>query len=998
MSNKPSRPALPRIRAHWRELFHSLMPYRIREVLLVSSAYDAFLLEEDGPLTHRLFANFAELELSWAPRITHASTAEAALTLLHRRPFQLVVIATSLVGTDAVELGRQIRKLHPKLPLVLMVFDEAQLKAVDPALPQHFDQIFLWSGDSGILIAIVKLLEDSLNIEHDVDVADVQVVLVVEDSVRTYSTFLTLLYPELLRQSRSLIAEGVNEFHRLLRIHARPKIVLTRSFEDAVHAANRWQKNLMGVFSDVAFPRLGQLDPEAGIELARMLRARDDPPPVLLQSSDASMSEPAHELDVVFADKNSPDAMDTVRWFLQEHMGFGDFVFRRSDGTPVGGARSVSEMADALEHVPLDSILHHARRHDFSRWLKARSMFQIARHTRGVTIEDFRSPERIRGYLQDLLHEASDHDQAGAVTDMRSATRSPSNRFVRLGTGSIGGKARSIGFASALLVQEQLQNRHEEIEINIPKTVAISVAEYDRFVHETDFKALEHLDDPELRRRLLASPLSDAILSELRDVYSVFDGPVAVRSSSLREDARFQPFAGVYATYMLPNNHPDREVRFAELCRAIKAVYASMFTREARIYSAGHPHSAEDEKMAVVVQQLVGQRFEDRFYPHISGVAQSFNFYPVGPQRADEGLAVIALGLGQMVVAGGGGLRFSPAHPDVLPQFSGPRQVLECSQRQFYALDLSSPLVDLTADPAQLLRLYDLDVAEADGTLAVAGSVYSPDDNAIRENLTLAGPRVVTFANVLRWKAIPLAPALSELLVALRKAMSSEVEIEFAVDMGDFGRVPPPHRKAHTPRLYVLQARPMAGYQDEPCDVDLDSFGDDDVVVRSGKSLGNGRIDDVRDVVYVRRSDISAAESRAAARTLREMDHYLGEHGRRYLLVGPGRWGSSDAHLGIPVEWLHIANARVIVEMPLRGELLESSQGTHFFHNLTAARLGYLTATPETHGRVDISWLEERPAVRETELVRHVELDRPLAIYLDGRRGRAVVVKPKPSQ
>lgn len=970
------------------------MPYRIREVLLVSSAYDAFLLEEDGVLPHRIFADFAELELTWAPRITHAATAEAALTLLRRRPFQLVVIATSLVGTNAVELGRQLRVLHPSLPLVLMVFDEAQLQAVTPALPQHFDQVFLWSGDSSILIAIVKLIEDSLNIEHDVEVADVQVVLVVEDSVRAYSTFLTQLYPELLRQSRSLIAEGVNEFHRLLRIHARPKIVLTRSYEHALHVASRWARNLMGAMSDVEFPRQGELDSEAGIDLTRVLQTQDDPPPVLLQSSDASAAERARELEVVFADKNSPDAMNTVRSFLQERMGFGDFVFRLPDGTPVGDARSVSEMVEALEHVPTESILHHAQRHDFSRWLKARSMFQIARHTRGVTLEDFRTPEKVRDYLRDLLREASDHDQAGAVTDMRSATRSPSNRFVRLGDGSIGGKARSIGFCSAILVQEQLQHRYDELEINIPRTVAIGVAEYDRFVQSADLRNIEQLDDSELRRRLLAAPLSDEMLSELRDVYTGFEGPLAVRSSSLREDARFQPFAGVYATYMLPNNHPDPEVRFSELCRAIKAVYASMFTRETRIYSAGHPHGAEDEKMAVVVQQVVGQRFGDRFYPHISGVVQSFNYYPVGPQRADEGLAVIALGLGQMVVAGGGGLRFSPAHPDVLPQFNSPEQVLEFSQREFYALDLSSPLVDLFADPGDLLGLYDLEVAEADGTLAVAGSVYSPDDNAIRENLGLAGPRVVTFANVLRWKAIPLAPALRDLLAALRKAMSSEVEIEFAVDMGDWGRTPPADRERYTPRLYVLQARPMAGYQDGPCDVDPDAFCDEELLVRAGRSLGNGRIDDIQDIVYVRSSDIDSAGSRAAARELCEFDREIGAQGRRYLLIGPGRWGSSDARLGIPVEWLHISNARVIVEMPLRGESLESSQGTHFFHNLTAARLGYLTVTPETNGLVDIAWLEAEPAVRETELVRHVKLERPLAVQLDGRHGRAVVVKP----
>lgn len=994
MHPPPSRPALPRITAHWREQFHALMPYRVREVLLVSSAYDAFLLEEDGPLTHRLFATFAELELSWAPRITHASTAEAALSLLNRRPFQLVLVASSLVGTDVAELGRQIRALHPNVPVVLLVFDEGQLRGPGSVKDTQFDQTFLWSGDAGILIAVVKLIEDSLNLEHDVETADVHLVLVVEDSVRTYSSFLTLLYPELLRQSRSLIAEGVNEFHRLLRIHARPKIVLARNFEDATYMASRWSSNLMGVISDVSFPRDGRQDEEAGFQLLEILRHRDDPPPVLLQSSDASLAARAGALDVVFADKNSPDAMQVVRGFLQEHLGFGDFTFRLADSTPVARSRSVLEMAEALEHVPLESILHHARRHDFSRWLKARSMFQIARYTRHITIEDFQSPERVRTYLQDLLREASDHDQAGVVTDLAAGTRSPSNRFLRIGSGSIGGKARSIGFVSALLVQEDLLHRFPELEIRIPKTVAISVAEYDRFVQRVDVKALERLDDPDVRREVMKAQLSDSLLAELSEAYSAVRGPLAVRSSSLREDARFQAFAGVYATYMLPNNHPDPDVRFMELRRAIKAVYASMFSRDARNYSAIHPHVAEDEKMAVVVQQVVGQRHEDRFYPHISGVAQSYNYYPIGAQRADEGLAVIALGLGQMVVGGRGGLRFSPAHPKVLPQFTRPSQVLKNTQRQFYALDMSSPLIDFAADPSGLLRLYELDVAERDGTLALAGSVYSADDDAIRENLSLPGPRIVTFANVLRWNAIPLAEAIQELLSALGRAMSSEVEIEFAVDMGDWGRTAPRGRPVRKPRLYVLQARPMAGHEDEPTEVNFSAHSPEETLIRTEQSLGNGHITDVCDLVYVRRSNLSSNETRALAREIAEVDRSLGAQGRRYVLMGPGRWGSSDPHLGIPVEWLHISHARVIIETPLRGELLESSQGTHFFHNLTTARAGYVTASPQANGYIDQGWLDAQPCLRETEYVRHVQLESPLRIFLDGRHGRALVLKP----
>ncbi|MEZ4224767.1 MAG: PEP/pyruvate-binding domain-containing protein [Polyangiaceae bacterium] len=972
------------------------MPHRVREVLLVSSAYDAFLLEEDGPLTRRLFASFSELELTWAPRITHASTAEQAVSLLARRPFQMVIIASSLVNADGEGLARTIHDRYQGLPVVLLAFEGDVAARSAKARSSCFDEVFLWNGDAAILIAIVKLIEDALNVEHDVEEADVQVIVVVEDSVRTYSNFLTLLYPELLRQSRSLVAEGVNEWHRLLRIHARPKIRLASSFEEAMALCDHWPDNLMGVISDVAFPRGGRVAPDAGIELTKLLRQRDDAPPVLLQSTDASVAEQAGQLGVWFVDKNAQDFMHTLRRFLQEQLGFGAFTFLAPDGTPLARANNVLEMVDTLEHVSLDSILDHARKHDFSRWLKARSMFQIARHTRGVSIADFRTPERIRSYLQDVLREASDHDQAGVVTDLEGGRRVASNRFIRLGSGSIGGKARSIGFVSALLVNRNLLQRFPKLEFRIPKTVAIGVSEFDRFMANVNLRSLEGLDDPAVRRELMAIPLSDELRAELRAAWSTLTGPLAVRSSSLREDARFQPFAGVYATYMLPNNHPDPEIRFGELCRAIRAVYASMFAREARTYSAGHPHNAEEEKMAVVVQQLIGQQFGDRFYPHISGVAQSFNYYPIAPQRANDGLCVIALGLGQMVVGGGVGLRFSPAHPDVLPQFSRPEQVLRTTQRQFYALDMSSPLVDLTAEPSGLLRLYDLQSAEADGTLDLAASVYCAEDDAIRENLTLAGPRVLTFANVLRWQAIPLAEAIVELLKAVGDAMGSEVEIEFAVDMGDYGRSAPSDRDRMVPRLYVLQARPMAGMDNGRMDLDFSRYALEEIVVRSEQALGNGRMDDVRDVVYVRRNDLDSSGTRQLARELREVDHYLGAHGRGYVLIGPGRFGSSDPSLGIPVDWLHIAHARVIVEVPLRGERLESSQGTHFFHNITSARIGYLTASPQTNGLVDQAYLDALPAVRETELLRHVELDQPLRVRLDGRHGRALVLKPRP--
>ncbi len=988
-------PPLPKSASHWSERFYALMPYRIRDVLLVSSVYDAFLLEEDGPLTHQLFSTFSELNLLWTPRLTHVATAEEALSALDRRTFQLVVTVPSVEDASAAELAAQIRERHANLPIILLVFDAAQLDEFpNRQAPESIDHVFLWSGDAGILIAAVKLMEDQLNIEHDVHAADVQIIGVVEDDVRTYSTFLSQLYPELLRQSRSLIDEGLNEWHRRLRVHARPKLVLAKSFEEATFLTQRWADNLMGVISDVSFPRNGREDAEAGLELARTIQTRDEAPPVLLQSTAAAVRARAVELGATFVDKNAPDYMSSIRGFLQVSLGFGDFVFRLPDGVAVARARNVFELAQVLETAPTESILYHARRHDFSRWLKARSMFDVARHTRRIAASDFTNPEAARRYLLDVLHDAQDQEQAGVVADVAPRPGAPARRFVKVGAGSIGGKGRSIGFISRLIVKEELLNRFPDLQVRIPKTVALSVSEFERFMDRNNISVPDDADDAEVRRRFMSAKLSNEVRGVLRDAVMALRGPLAVRSSSLLEDARFQPFAGVYATYMLPNNHPDPEVRFVQICRAIRGVYASMFNadarRYARSYAAGHSRVAREEKMAVVIQQVVGRQYEDRFYPHFSGVAQSYNYYPIGHQRAEDGVAVIALGLGQLVVGGGGGLRFCPRSPTVLPQFPSPRHVLQYTQREFFALDLSKPVVQLTEDPMGLLKLYDLETAERDGTLAVAGSVYSPDDDAVRENLGLAGQRVVTFANVLRWRAIPLAEALTVILERVGKAMGAEVEIEFAVDMADWGKQLDEPR---SPRLYILQARPMASPADEQIKIDFDSLPPDRVLCRTERSLGNGRIDDLRDIVYVRDWNLSSKQSRAVAQEIEQLDEQIGSGGRRYLLLGPGRWGSSDPGLGIPVEWLHISRARVIAEVPLRGEMLESSQGTHFFHNVTVARLGYLTVTPEDDGYLDRDWLDQAPAVDETELVRHIVLDEPLKVYLDGRRGRAAILR-----
>ncbi len=979
--------------AHGREpaphKLHGLMPFMVREILLCSSAYDAFLLEEDGRLEERLYSAYDNLSLSLAPRITHVTTAERSLELLAERRFDLVITVVRLEDTDAAGLSRRVRAEHPRLPIVLLAFDEADLQTLPGGvLPETIDRAFLWTGDAQILIAAIKLTEDARNAEHDARTAGVQVILVVEDSPGRYSSFLALLYAELMNQSQSLIAEGLNALHRLMRMRARPKIVLATTYEEAEALYHKFEEQLLAVISDVRFPRNGVEDPQAGLILARRVHAEHPDVPLLLQSADGGIERHAAALNAWHVDKNSPTLLGRIRRFLKEALGFGDFVFRRPDRTEVGRARDLYELEQMLRKVPAESVEYHARHNHFSQWLNARTMFSLARKVRPRVAAEFEDIEAIRGYLLDVLRRELSQEEEGIIADFAPSAM-PGRQFVRLGHGSLGGKGRGIAFANAFLVQHGLQDSVPGLEIRVPRTVVVATDEFDRFLECSGIarEALVGLEDAELTRRFLAGNLHPELRDRLGRALEAFTGPLAVRSSSLLEDSRFSPFAGVYATYMLPNNHPDPGVRLAELRSAIKAVYASAFWANARGYLQGTSHAMDEEKMAVCIQEVAGTRFGDRFYPHMSGVAQSRNFYPVGNQRAEDGIAVIALGLGHTVVSGGSALRFSPQSPTVLPQFPTPRSFYRRSQSSFWALDLSRPRVDFEAGPLASLRSCSLEEAEADGSLAMVGSTWSNADDTIRDTLTGGGPRLVTFNNILKWGEVPVAPALARLLQVFRQGVGGEVEMEFAVD-------PVSPAGGRTPRLYVVQIRPMAAVDGVP-DEDQQEIPPDRILCRTGRSLGRGRIAGIADVVYVRAGVTDGRQTSAAAAQVGELNRALRAEGRHYLLIGPGRWGSSDPALGIPVDWSHISAARAIVETPMAGRSIEPSQGTHFFHNITGLRIAYLTVGGPDE-LLDQAWLDAQPAIAETAAVRHIRLATPLDVRLSGPDGTALVLKPEP--
>lgn len=982
----------------WYLRFHDLMPYRVREVLLVSSPYDAFILEEDGQLTERLFSAYFELNLSASPRITHAPTGARALELLRERRFDLVITMPRLSDMDLTEFASQVKEYDPMMTVALLAFTETELQRLSRGVdPLVIDLVFLWTGDSRMLLAIIKLTEDRLNSSHDTRKAGVQVIIVVEDSIQRYSSFLSLLYSEIMTQSQSLYSEGLNDLHRLMRMRARPKILLARNYEEAITYYQQFKDYLVALITDVSFPHEGRERPDAGIDLVRLMREDFPELPILIQSAEPENIAVAQELGALYVDKNAENFKRQIRGFLKESLGFGPFIFRLRDRTKVGQAEDVYEMERVLPDIPAESLEYHATHNHFSRWLNARSMFHLARFIRPRKISEFTSIESMREHLVGVLRQARIQEQDGVITDFSSRRIGPESQFVRVGSGSIGGKARGLAFANSLLARHNLLERFEGLRIRIPKTVVIGTDEFDRFFEENpQLEEAKHLeDDSEIIRRFLCAELSDDLVRDLEIACQDLRSPIAVRSSSLLEDSHLQPFAGIYATYMIPNNHPSPEERLRELCRAIKAVYASTYSQSARAYMKSTPYTVEEEKMGIVIQRLVGRSYFDRFYPHISGVGLSHNYYPMGNQTPEEGIVLMALGLGQIIVLGGSVLQFSPATPSVLPQFTAARDYLKYSQPHFYALDMRQSRVDFVAGTESSLVRHDLAAAEQDKTLHVVGSTYISDEDRIRDSLNLPGPRIVTFNNLLKWNVIPLAPALELLLRIIGQGMGCPVEIEFALNMGDWGQEPAFGQKRRLPCLNVVQVRPQI-QQVLQNQITTEGYPDDKIFCHTDRALGHGTLETLRDIVYITNQKLDGTVTPAVAGQVGEINAMLKREGHPYLLIGPGRWGTSDPSLGIPVKWSQISGVRVMVETPFEDRAVDPSQGTHFFHNVTSFRIGYLTLTNKD--MLDRAWLDGQSACTETEHVRHVQLERPLRIYLDGQNSKAVILKPAPSE
>jgi len=980
--------------------FNELMPHRLRDVLLVSSRYHAFILQEDGNIEDQVFAEFKSLSLSSAPSFSHVTTGEAALQSLANRTFDLVLVATRVPDMDLRTFSSRVRKITPHQPMAVLAFDNPHVSRLCHLVDDgSIDAVFVWGGSASILLAIIKYLEDSLNVTNDIQVADVGVILLVEESPQRYSTVLSALYPALMKQSRSLFSEGLNRLEKLIRMRTRPKVVHATNQEDALALYERYRDNVMAVIANVGFPVDRVYDPKAGLRLARRVSEDRQDVPVLLQVGPHDDSEEALAVARVVLDRGAPRLLQKMRQFLIDHLGFGDFVFIQPDGTEVDRAPDIAALTQKLRTVPDSSLEFHTSHNHISVWLMARSQFQLARRLKRVGMGEFESIDAIREYLVGELETLRRRARIGIIRDASPGAFDPDSLFQRLGDGSLGGKARGLAFLNQLLSGDTLSGELAGLPVRVPQSVSLTTDAFDQFLEQNALDDLLHTrdDDDTILRRCLAAQLPSWVDESLESIVDNLTDPLAVRSSSMLEDNLMHPFAGIYGTAMVPNCDPDRETRLRELHQAVKYVFATTFFANARAYIANTSRSIEEEKMGVLIQRLVGQRNGNRHYPHFAGVAQSYNHYPIEHQQASDGIVQLVLGLGAMVVDGGRALRFCPRYPEVIPGFAYPEQALRETQKHFYALDLNKRLdPQLPAFESNPVD-YELEVAVQDGTFKPVGSSYDIQNNRIVEGHGFQGPRLVTFNNLLVHRAIPLADALVELLDLARAAMGTEVEIELACDMGDWGRPMRRGKPRIPPTLYLLQLRPAA-IQDFAEDADTAPVDESHVFCRTGKALGHGSYPELCDIIYVRRDRFDPAISKTIAEEVGTLNQACIDELRPYLLIGPGRWGSSDSWLGIPVQWAQISGARIIVEASPEGYDVDPSQGAHFFHNITSLGIGYLTIKPGATqvapidgSFVDWDWLDAQPAVQETEHLRRIRTAKPIHAVLDGRSGTGVI-------
>lgn len=974
--------------------FQNLMRLRIRDILLVSSLYDLYVFEEDGRLYELIRSQYERLNLTHAPELSRVSSGREAIALVkEEKRFDLIITTLHIEDMRPATFAKKIKEAGLDIPVVLLAFDNKEL--FDMLLhneASYFDQVFIWQGDFRLLLAIIKYLEDRLNVDHDTHLVGVQSILFVEDNIRFYSSFLPILYVEIMKHSQRLISEGINLSHKKLRMRARPKILLCKNYEEAWDHFSQYKETILAVLSDVDFPIEGKPNTDAGFILAEEVKQNHPDIPVILFSTVKGNIKKARSIGASFIHKGAPDMLSNLRQCMTENLNFGDFVFKMPDDRVVERADDLFSLEQKLHKIPAESLKFHAERNHFSNWLKARTEFWLAHELRPRKVSDFPSLEALRENLIASLRDYRKLRQRGIVVEFEKDSFDPFSSISRIGGGSLGGKARGLSFVNILINNYNVQNRFNDVRIYIPPAVVIGTDIFDQFLEENGLRefALHATDDEEIVQAFLqADKFSQEVLDELVAFLDIVEAPLAVRSSSLLEDSHNHPFAGVYKTYMIPNMNRDPAIRLSELVDTVKRVYASTFFRSAKDYIKATSYELEEEKMAVIVQKMIGAPYNQRYYPSFSGVARSYNFYPIPPQKYSDGIVFLALGLGKMVVEGGPSVRFSPKDPGFIDQYFSVKNTLKYSQSEFYGLDSSGSDSSESGHDDYFVKTFSLKDAEKDGTLFYSGSTYVPELDSICDGISRDGYRLVTFAPILNGDILPLSQILDLLLDMGSWGMGTPVEIEFAVNLS----VPRNHPK----EFALLQMRPMVLNRELEV-LDIGEFESDNLICCTRQVLGNGIIEDITDVIVVDREKFDRSKSSEVAQEIKYFNQRMLSEGRHYILIGVGRWGSLDPWLGIPVDWSQISNARAIIEADFKDFMVMPSQGSHFFQNLNSFLVGYFTVRSSGDDSfVDWDWLSVQDPFEKKRFTKHLRFDNPLVVKMSGHQNIGIILKPEDS-
>ena len=972
-----------------RDILHDLMPYKVREILLVSTLYDAFTIEKEGRFSEHILGEYHQLNLTSMPRVTGVSTFEEARQELGKKHFDLVIL---MIGSDRltpVRIAKMVKEDYNYIPVYVLLNNNREVSEFKsyPQNLQYIDNLFVWNGDSKIFFAMVKLLEDKINVENDTQVGLVKVILLVEDSEIYYSRYLPMLYNSVMEQTKRIIEDvSTDELFKVLRLRARPKILLARSYEKAIDIIENYGDNLLCLITDVKFSRSGRPDDQAGFSLVKYAREKYHGLPTIIQSFDIQNARMAFVLKSVFINKNSETLLQDIRSFINHHLGFGNFEYRDQGGRKIAEAKSLREFENQIETIPIESLIYHGKRNHFSLWLMARGEIKIAKLIHPVKVTDFKQPQEFRNYLKFIIKKYRNESNTGKIVNFEESALLDESNIVSLGTGALGGKGRGLAFINTLIYNLNFSDLIPQINIRTPRTSIIGTDEFDIFIERNGLHDIiqSNYSYPEIQEMFLKGDLSYNLEKRLKSLLQVLHKPLAVRSSSLQEDSSTQPFSGIFDTFLLPNNNSDFKVRFKHLTDAIKLVYASIYSKESRTYFEAINYKIEEEKMGVVIQEVVGHTHDNYFYPHISGIAQSHNYYPVAHMEPEDGFAISALGLGHYVVNGEKAYRFSPKYPDI--EINAPRNLFNDSQVDFLALDLDNQDINLFkhGSESNLIRLPISD-SEKHGTLNHLASVYDPDNDRIMPGLEIYGPRILNFADILKYNYIPLAKTISFILEVGKEALGSPVEIEYAVDL---------NLSEHGfPSFYLLQIKPLLGSVGD-YHIDLDSINREDFILYTSRSMGNGRIEGISDIVFVKTNDFDKTKTRSIAKEVEMINAKLSSEKKQYILIGPGRWGTRDPFIGIPVNWSQISAAKVITEMSLADFPLDASLGSHFFHNVTSMNVGYFSIQHHSYEEF-IQWdeLNNQECIEETSFLKHVRFPEPICIVMDGKKRIAVVHK-----